>query len=105
MLPLTGDPKPFAYVVSQFDEFAGVISPDSKWMAYATTETGVSQIVVQPFPNPAAGKWQVSMNGGAYPRWRRDGRELYYVAANGDLVAVSVTPGATFSVGSSTVPV
>ena len=103
VLPLTGDPKPFAYVVSQFDEFAGVISPDSRWMAYATTETGVSQIVVQPFPNPAAGKWQVSMNGGAYPRWRGDGRELYYVASNGDLVAVSITSGATFTVGSSTV--
>ena len=72
-------------------------------MAYATTETGVSQIVVQPFPNPAAGKWQVSMNGGAYPRWRRDTKELYYVAANGDLVAVSVASGATFSVGASSV--
>jgi eukaryotic-like serine/threonine-protein kinase len=103
VMPLVGDPKPFAYVASQFDEYGGTISPDGKWMAYATTEAGASQIVVQPFPNPAGGKWQVSMNGGAYPKWRRDGRELYYVAANGDLVAVSVTPGATFSVGSSTV--
>jgi len=103
VLPLTGGGKPFAYVASQFDEWGAAVSPDGRWMAYATTETGVSQIVVQPFPDPAAGKWQVSMNGGAYPRWRRDGRELYYVAANGDLVGVGVTPGATFGVGASTV--
>jgi serine/threonine protein kinase len=103
VLPLSGGGKPFAYVASQFDEWGASISPDGRWMAYATTDTGASQIVVQPFPNPAAGKWQVSMNGGAYPRWRRDSRELYYVAANGDLVAVSVTPGATFGVGASTV--
>jgi Tol biopolymer transport system component len=103
VLPLSGGGKPFAYVASQFDEFSGVISPDGRWMAYATTETGPSQIVVQPFPNPAAGKWQVSMNGGAYPRWRQDTKELYYVAANGEFVAVSVSSGATFSVGASTV--
>jgi len=103
VLPLTGDAKPFAYAASQFDEYGASISPDGRWMAYATNETGVSQIVVQPFPNPAGGKWQVSMNGGAFPRWRRDSRELYYVAANGDLVAVAVTPGPTFTVGSSTV--
>jgi Tol biopolymer transport system component len=103
VLPLTGGGKPFAFVTSQFDESGGAASPDGRWMAYVTTETGVSQVVVQPFPNPAAGKWQVSMNGGAYPKWRRDGRELYYVAANGDLVGVSVTPGATFGVGVSTV--
>jgi Tol biopolymer transport system component len=103
VLPLMGGGKPFTYVASQFDEWGASVSPDGRWMAYSTTETGVSQIVVQPFPDPAAGKWQVSMNGGAYPRWRRDGRELYYVAANGDLVSVSVTPGATFSVGASTV--
>jgi len=103
VLPLTGDAKPFAYAASQFDEYGAAVSPDGRWMAYATNETGVSQIVVQPFPNPAGGKWQVSMNGGAFPRWRRDSRELYYVAANGDLVAVAVTPGPTFTVGSSTV--
>jgi eukaryotic-like serine/threonine-protein kinase len=103
VLPLSGGGKPFVYAASEFDESWGVVSPDGRWMAYVTNETGVTQVVVQPFPNPGAGKWQVSMTGGAYPRWRRDSRELYYVAANGDLVAVSVTPAPSFSVGSSTV--
>ena len=103
VLPLSPPAKPFAYAASQFDEGAGAVSPDGRWMAYVTNETGAFQVVVQPFPDPSGGKWQISMNGGAHPRWRQDSRELYYVAPNGDLVAVSIAQGNTFSVGSSTV--
>jgi Tol biopolymer transport system component len=103
VLPLAGAAKPFPYAASQFDEGGGAISPDSRWAAYVTDETGASQVVVQPFPNPAGGKWQISMNGGAHPRWRRDGRELYYVAPNGDLVAVAVSGENHFTVGRSSV--
>jgi Tol biopolymer transport system component len=103
VLPLSGGGKPMVYAASQFDESGAAVSPDGRWIAYVTNETSMSQVVVQPFPTPGGGKWQVSMNGGAYPRWRRDGRELYYVASNGDLVAVAVTPGQTFNVGSTSV--
>jgi eukaryotic-like serine/threonine-protein kinase len=57
----------------------GQVSPDGRWIAYRSDESGKSEIYVSPFPRPA-GKLQVSINGGVQPRWRRDGRELYYLA-------------------------
>lgn len=59
-------------------------------------------MVVQPFPDPAGGKWQISMAGGMLPVWRGDGRELYYLATSGDLMAVPVTTDPTFTVGKAT---
>ena len=74
-------------------------SPDGRWMAYASNETGGMQIYVSPFPS-GNGKWQVSITGGQEPRWRQDGKELFYVSADGKMMAVAVTAGASFEAGS-----
>jgi serine/threonine protein kinase len=70
-------------------------SPDGRWMAYASNETGSMEIYVSPFPS-ADGKWQVSTTGGQEPRWRQDGKELFYLSADGKMMAVAVTTGASF---------
>ncbi len=76
------------------------LSPNGRWLAYGTNEANVNQIVVQPFPDVGQGKWQISTHGGGDPKWRADGRELYYLAPNGDLMAVDVdTSGKVFTFG------
>jgi Tol biopolymer transport system component len=74
-------------------------SPDARWMAYASNETGSMEIYVSPFPS-GNGKWQVSSVGGQEPRWRQDGKELFYVSAEGKMMAVAVKMGASFEAGS-----
>jgi dipeptidyl aminopeptidase/acylaminoacyl peptidase len=88
-LPFTGEPKPFAVLQSSFEEIGGQFSPDSRWLAYASNESGHYEIYVRTFPE-AGGKWQVSVAGGVQPRWRRDGRELFYIAPDGQLMAVPI---------------
>ncbi len=79
----------------------GQISPDGKWVAYASDESGNWEIYVTTFPG-AAGKWQVSSGGGIEPRWRGDGKEIFYIGSTGMLNSVSVSAGATFSSGTPT---
>jgi serine/threonine protein kinase len=99
VLPLTGDQKPFVFLGSPFDERNGQFSPDGRWVAYQSTESGRPEIYVRPFPGPG-GQWQVSTSGGVQPRWRRDGRELYYIAPEGALMASPVSVnGAAFQPG------
>ena len=86
-LPLEGDRKPFPVTQTNFNERSGQFSPDGKWIAYESDESGRYEIYVQPFPGPG-GKVQVSTNGGAQVRWRRDGKELFYVALDSRLMAV-----------------
>jgi Tol biopolymer transport system component len=74
-------------------------SPDGRWMAYGSNETGSMEVYVSPFPS-ANGKWQVSSGGGQEPRWRQDGKELFYVSAEGKMMAVAVTTGSSFKPGS-----
>jgi serine/threonine protein kinase/Tol biopolymer transport system component len=76
----------------------GQFSPDGKWVAYASNETGKWEIYVTSFPEPR-GKWQVSTGGGGQPRWRSDGKELFYVSSDDKLMAVPVTAGANFDSG------
>jgi|HubBroStandDraft_6_1064221.scaffolds.fasta_scaffold06746_2 Tol biopolymer transport system component len=76
----------------------GQFSPDGKWVAYASNETGKWEIYVTSFPEPR-GKWQVSIGGGEQPRWRGDGRELFYLSSDGKMMAAPVTTGANFDVG------
>ncbi|HEV3056981.1 MAG TPA: protein kinase [Vicinamibacterales bacterium] len=89
-LPLTGDRKPFAWLKTPFDEFNGQFSPDSRWVAYGSNETGQFEVYIQSFPTLGA-KWRVSKSGGVEPRWRGDGRELFYLAPDGGLMSVSVS--------------
>ena len=73
-------------------------SPDEKWVAYASNETGKWEIYVTSFPE-ARGRWQVSTGGGEQPRWRRDGKELFYLSSDGKMMAAPVTIAANFDVG------
>ena len=91
---MTGERKPFPVLQTRFDEIQGEFSPDGRWLAYASNESGRYEIYVQTFP-VTGGKWQISVAGGLQPRWRRDGQELFYVAPDNRLMAapIRVAPG------------
>jgi eukaryotic-like serine/threonine-protein kinase len=97
-LPLSGDRKPYPVLKAAFAQQQGHLSPDGRWIAYTSAESGRQEVFVQNFP-PAGGKWQVSTNGGVEPSWRRDGRELYFLRGT-KLHAVEVrAAGSTFEPG------
>jgi eukaryotic-like serine/threonine-protein kinase len=89
-LPLEGDRKPFAVAQTGFVEDNAHFSPDGRWILYQSTETGRAEVFVQPFPGPGR-SWQISTNGGIQGRWRGDGREIFYLAPDNRMTAVSVT--------------
>jgi serine/threonine-protein kinase len=93
--PLTGDRKPQAFLRTQFNEMQATFSPDDRWIAYMSEESGRYEVYVQPFPGPG-GKWQISTNGGTTPVWVQNGRELFYTTA-GKLMSVGVTTQPIFS--------
>jgi len=98
-VPMTGDRTPRPLLHTEFQELQGQISPDGKWLAYASNETRRREIYVRPLSN-LAGKWQISTNGGTYPKWRRDGKEIFFISADRKLMAVDVnTAGAAFESG------
>jgi eukaryotic-like serine/threonine-protein kinase len=102
VLPLEGERKPWPWLNTSASEVVAKFSPDGKWIAYRSNESGRDEIYVQAFvPGaPAAGgKRQLSTSGGTNPRWRRDGQELYYLAPGNRLMAVEVTPGAELKAG------
>jgi hypothetical protein len=100
VLPLFGDRKPFAYTRMNVQERTGTFSPDGRWVAYMSNETGKPEIYVSPFPWTGA-RWQISNGGGSSPRWRPDGKELYYFDFSG-ITAVSVDgAGSSFQVGAA----
>jgi serine/threonine-protein kinase len=90
------------YLANGFDHPQASLSPDGKWLAYVSNESSAYEIVVQPFPDPSLGKWPISTNGGVHPRWRHDGRELFYVDSDERLVAVPVAAGRDFVPGKPT---
>jgi Tol biopolymer transport system component len=98
VLPLSEERKPFPAIRSEFNLKQGRISPDGRWLAYVSDESGMDQIFVQTFPEPR-GKWQVSANGGVDPLWRRDGKELFYISPEGMVMASPVRAGAAFEAG------
>jgi eukaryotic-like serine/threonine-protein kinase len=99
VLPLSGDRKAFRYLPTRFRQGTSAFSPDGRWLAFTTNESGSYQIVVQPFPDPSAGKWQITGNGGTEPRWRADGRELFYLSLDGKIMAVPIKVDKTIEAG------
>jgi serine/threonine protein kinase len=94
-LPLEGDRKPIPILNTPFTEQVARFSPDGKWIAYASNKTGRAEIYIRSFP-PSAGEWQVSNNGATEPRWRADGKELYYYVGGGtgNIWAAGIRTGA-----------
>jgi eukaryotic-like serine/threonine-protein kinase len=84
-------------VASPFDETDADLSPDMRWIAYAATdESGRWDVWVRPFGESGGAVWRVSRSGGRHPRWRGDGRELFYVTPDGVLMSASVSAGSAF---------
>jgi tricorn protease-like protein len=98
-LPLEGERKPIPIANGSGNEILGAVSPDGRWIAYTSDESGRYEIYVQPFPNRAAGrKHTVSTGGGTQPRWRADGGELFYLRDD-MLMSVSIETTPSFSLG------
>src|SRR5260370_35785479 len=94
---MMGERKPWSFVNTEFDETQGQFSPDMRWVAYQSDESGRPEIHIRPFPPaPSAAGGVMASNGGGYqPRWRKDGKELFYFTGDGKLMAVDVTAGST----------
>ena len=98
VLPLFGDKKSYPYASTEFAETYPRLSPDGQWLAYVSDESRRDEVYVGTFPMPGS-KWQVSINGGSFPAWSRDGKELYYIAADGKMMAVEIRGGPKFDRG------
>ncbi len=100
VLPLTGDDrKPTPYLQTDFNVSQARFSPDGRYVAYTSNASGRNEVYVQPFPAAAGGKWMVSQGGGSQPRWRRDGKELFYISADSKVMAVPVATTPAFTPG------
>jgi eukaryotic-like serine/threonine-protein kinase len=108
VLPLEGDHKPVQLRASKFNEVVGVFSPDGRWIVYESDESGRYEAYVRPFlaigpsgvPSLGEGKWQISRDGAALPKWRADGKEIIFQGPNGSPMAVEVrTKGTAFEAG------
>jgi serine/threonine protein kinase len=106
VLPLEGDPKPMPFLRTEFNESDAHFSPDMRWVAYTSDESGSREIYVRGFSQSSGGasaetggKWLISNGGGSGARWRGDGKELYYCAPNGKVMAVEVRAGTVFESG------
>lgn len=103
VLPTSGERKPAPYLETAAMENGGAFSPDGNWIAYSSDESGLVEVYVESFPTHG-GKRQISLAGGSGPRWRADGKELYYYSLDGTLMTVSVTGGgASLTTGTPTV--
>jgi eukaryotic-like serine/threonine-protein kinase len=99
ILPLTSEQKPYPYLQSDASEISGMFSPDGRWIAYASNESGKNEVYVQAFPSKQ-GKWQVSIGGGAHPVWNKSGKEIFYLAPDKKLMTVDVkSTGTSFEQG------
>jgi serine/threonine protein kinase/Tol biopolymer transport system component len=106
VLPLEGGRKPVPFLVGEFDESSAYFSPDGRWVAYQSNESGQTEVYVRSFSLNSAGtaverggKWQISTGSGLQPRWRADGRELYYRSPEGGVMAVDIATSPVFRAG------
>ncbi|HXW06407.1 MAG TPA: protein kinase [Vicinamibacterales bacterium] len=90
---------PALYLRTQFNEHDGVLSPDGRWMAYSSDQSGRLEVYVDAFPTRGAGFIPISTSGGRWPQWRRDERELFYLASDHTLMAVPVQTNGGFTAG------
>jgi hypothetical protein len=101
-LPLTGDRKAFPILNDeQFTQFPGKLSADGRWLAYVSNESGQNEVYVSPFPG-LNGKWRLSTSGGSWPRWGRDGKEVFFLSLDNPpklMVADVDSRGSQLSVG------
>jgi serine/threonine-protein kinase len=95
------DSVPLPLVAAEWDEKALALSPDGRWLAYESNETGTDEVYVRPFPDTDAGKWQVSTSGGRAPVWAHNGRELFYIKPppGRQMMVAAVETELTFRVG------
>jgi Tol biopolymer transport system component len=101
VLPLNGNREPFPFLQTEFNESFAHFSPDGRWVAYVSDESGQNDIYIRSFQEPGAqstpksstleGKWQVSVSGGDSPRWRGDGKELYYFSSDNKMMAADIS--------------
>lgn len=99
MLVLDGEPRIMPLIQSPFNERNAEISPDGKWIAFQSNESGTDEVYVRPFPDVESGRWQMSTTGGFSPAWAPNGRELFYIAGDGRLMGVDVRTQAGFAIG------
>ncbi|MEO5800170.1 MAG: protein kinase [Gemmatimonadales bacterium] len=90
LIPLVSD--------ARYGEFGPAISPDGRWLAYSSSETGTSQVYVRPFPTVGEARWPVSTDGGSEPQWSHSGRELFFRDSVGGLIAAQLKPGPAFAI-------
>jgi len=93
-----GDSTTTTLLSGSFDETAAALSPDGRWMAYVSDESGRPEIYIRPFPEAGASRWQVSKNGGREPLWAHSGRELFYISEDRNMMAAQVATEPTFQV-------
>ena len=93
------DNAPVPILATPYDEEAIALSPDGTRLAYQSDETGRTEVFIRPFPDTESGKRQVSNGGATSPLWSKDGRELFYLSADKDMMAVTVSPGSTLAIG------
>ena len=99
LLPLEGEHTPRPFINTPFDQPMAAFSPDSRWVAYGSNESGAMEVYVVPFPGPGR-KWQISTQGGSWPQWRSDGREIFYRGPTGTIFATSIEAGGdTLTIG------
>ena len=91
-IPVRDDPEPELFLGTPFTEHDGTFSPDGRWVAYVSNETGRQQVYVRPFPERDP-PYPVSLNGGRAPRWRGDGKEIFFLSPNGTIMAAAIERG------------
>ncbi len=96
-LDLNGGHTVRPLIQTEFQDQGPELSPDGRWLAYQSAESGDIEVYVRPFPATDTGRWQISVGGGSQPLWSRDGRELFYLNARRQLTVITVQNGSGFS--------